>query len=148
GEKRAMIMAPSLGGMFGPHRAVAGTRNGVYATLDEGDHWKQMSPQTLIPDQGLPFGDRIVESLGIGFHSPTLMAGTRGFGVFSLVMQPINPAPVTITGTAGFGHTLGVAGLGNWTGTRPFWFTYQWGKGRKIVTDCVPAGIPGGRRER
>ncbi len=143
GEKRALIMAPALNGMFGAHRALAGTRDGVYATLDEGDHWKPMSPDTVFPDDGTPMGDRIVESLGLGFSTPTLMAGTRGFGVFSLVMQPITAAPVTIAGSAGVGHTLSVSGLANWTGTKPFWFTYQWKKCRKIVTDCVPMDIPG-----
>jgi hypothetical protein len=53
------------------------------------------------------------------------------------------PAPITISGSAGVGHTLTAVGTDNWTGTKPHWFTYQWSKCRKFVTDCVPVAIAG-----
>jgi hypothetical protein len=142
GQRRAIMMAPSLPGKFGPHRALVGTSHGVYATLDDGDHWKPMSGATF-NDATLPMDQRIVESLGIGFTTPALMAGTRGYGIFSIALQPIFQAPITISGSAGVGHTLTAVGTDSWTGTKPFWFTYQWSKCRKLVSDCVPAAIAG-----
>ena len=39
GNKDAILLAPSLGGQFGPGHAVVGTEQGAFATVDNGDTW-------------------------------------------------------------------------------------------------------------
>jgi hypothetical protein len=145
GAKRAFILAPPLNGQFGQNRAVVGTQSGVYATIDDGASWGKMSATTAAPDGGTPMGDRVVWSLGLGFTTPALMAGTAGFGVFSLPLQPIEAGTVAITPSSGLqpGKTL-TAWLSGWGGTKPYFFTYQWKKCQDLGAGCTPTTtIPG-----
>lgn len=106
GGKRAFLLTPgfndqSLGGnVFGAARALVGTERGVYGTIDNGAHWKPMSPFTVPTiqnpfDDKEPMRDRTVWSLNLGFTTPTIMAGTAGFGVYNVLIKPLsggNPA--------------------------------------------------------
>ena len=143
GGKRAFLLTPDLSGKFGPARAIVGTDSGPYATIDNGDHWKPMSPKTLVPDSSLPMKDRVVWSLGLGFTTPVIMAGTAGFGVFNIGIKPIGGGAPTISQPAApmnAGTELSITNLDEtnndvserkymaFTGTKPYFFSYQWFK--------------------
>jgi len=140
--KRAFILTPPLNGDFGQNRAVVGTQSGVYATIDDGQHWGKMSSSTAFPYGNTPMGDRVIWSLGRGFSTPTRMAGTAGFGVCSLVLQPIEAGTVAIAPASGLqpGMTLKATPSG-WGGTAPYFFSYQWKKCEGA--GCEPSAISG-----
>jgi hypothetical protein len=151
GGKRAFILAPSLNGQFGDKHAIVGTENGVWATIDDGEHWGQMSPEAFPdlnpdppPDDPDPnMGDRIVWSLGLGFSPPSLMAGTAGFGIFAVPLQPIEAGAVNIAPVQSLKPGQEIKStLSGWGGTRPYFFTYQWKKCNSL--NCNPTTpIPG-----
>lgn len=158
GGKRAFLLTSDLSGKFGPARALVGTDQGVYATIDNGDHWKPMSGKTLLPDSSLPMRDRIVWSLGLGFTTPVIMAGTSGFGVFNVGIKPIGGGAPVITPTSGLkaGTELKVSNLDEtnnnlderkylgFTGTKPYFFDYQWRKCDAAGANCIDlAGAKG-----
>ncbi|MBJ7472185.1 MAG: hypothetical protein JHD16_12840 [Solirubrobacteraceae bacterium] len=158
GGKRAFLLTPDLSGKFGPARALVGTEQGVYATIDNGDHWKPMSGRTFIPDSGTAMKDRIVWSLGLGFTTPVIMAGTQGFGVFNAPVLPLGGGAPTITPTSGLkaGTELKAANLDEtnndhsarkylgFTGTKPYFFDYQWRKCDAAGNNCADiAGAKG-----
>ena len=91
GGKRAFLLAPSVGGEFGPARAVVGTEGGVWGTIDDGARWKPLSKSVPTPPMTpTDTMDRHVWSLAIGLGGPNglnLMAGTAGFGVYALPLD-------------------------------------------------------------
>jgi len=140
GGKRALLLTPALNGQFGAKHAMVGTDKGVWATLDDGDHWGQMSPDSLLTAGEM--NNRIVWSLGLGFAGPSLMAGTQGFGVYSLPIQPLAGGTPAVIGTPKAGAKLSAgAPPHGFTGTAPFFFTYQWRRGTTNAS-CATA-IPG-----
>ncbi len=156
GGKRAFLLTPDLSGKFGPARALVGTEQGVYATIDNGDHWKPMSGETFIPDQGTPMKDRIVWSLNLGFSTPLIMAGTAGFGVFNAPILPISAGAPTISPLSSLkaGTKLEISNLDEtninvgerkhmgFKGTKPYFYSYQWVKcsstSKATCTDPIP----------
>src|SRR3954451_17497566 len=146
GGKRAFVLAPALNGQFGDKHAIVGTEKGVWATIDDGEHWGQMSPDANPdpnpdppPDDPDPnMGDRTVWSLGLGFSPPSLVAGTQGFGIFSLPLQPVQAGTVTIAPNSALkpGTEL-VSALANWNGTKPIFYRYQWK--RCVGAACNPS---------
>ena len=122
-SKKGMIIAPPVNGQPADKRAITATESGVYATIDDGDHWQEMSTTTL--GGARPMGEEYVSAVALG--PGTLMAGT-GYGVFTLPLQPLELTGVAINEPAGGmapGKTLTttLSGLG---GSRPYWLTYQW----------------------
>jgi hypothetical protein len=99
----------------------------VWATLDGGQSWAQLSPAKTLPD-GLSMANESVYSMNIGFGLPgALIAGTQGHGIFALPLQPAEvpssiPAP---SGSPTKGAIL-TANTGTWAGTAPFGYAYQW----------------------
>ncbi|MDQ8046084.1 MAG: hypothetical protein AAGC46_15075 [Solirubrobacteraceae bacterium] len=145
GGKRAFLLLPALNGKFGENHAVVGTDQGVWGTLDGGDHWGQMSPSTFAPSSGTPMKDRVVWALNLGFTTPVLMAGTQGFGVFNVPIQPITGGAPTVAPTTGLkpGTELKISNddaanqkFMGFNGTRPYFFTYQWL--RCATINCTP----------
>lgn len=147
---RALLAAPSS---FGGGRFIAGTEDGAWATRDDGVTWGQMSPETLVdPDPAdpapdpLPFGQQILWALNVGFGGPegfNLMAGTQASGIYAIALQKLeNTADPTISAPNGLktGEKL-IANNGTWTGTRPFFFSYQWRRCNNVGSAC--ADIPG-----
>ena len=157
GGKRAFLLTPDLSGKFGPGRALVGTDKGVYATIDNGDHWKPMSPRAFVPDASTPMSDRTVWSLSLGFTTPVIMAGTQGFGVYNLPVLPIGAGAPTITPTSGLaaGTELKISNLNEtaadpasrkymgFTGTKPYFFTYQWMKCNTASSSSCTSPITG-----
>jgi hypothetical protein len=142
GNKDALLLAPSLGGQFGPGHAVVGTESGAFATVDNGDAWAQMSRDTST--QSNEFAGRIVMSLGLGFSPVSLMAGTRGFGLYWLQLSPVDdPSSFAVfPSTSLKPGSLMTASTTGWGGTLPFFFTYQWK--RCTGSGCTPStNIPG-----
>ncbi len=129
GVKYALLPTPAVSGYFGAGRILIGTPDGVWASIDGGADWGQMSPDATGLGGAGVFGNRIVWALGIGFGPPALLAGTQGFGVYSLPLSfIIKPSSLTISPSSGLepGDTLTVSGT--WGGTAPFFYTYQWKK--------------------
>ncbi len=157
GGKRAFLLTPDLSGKFGPARMLVGTDKGVYATIDNGTHWKPMSPTTFQPDASTPMVDRQVQSLSLGFTTPVIMAGTQGFGVFNLPVLPLGGGAPTITPASGLaaGTELKISNLdetnGNlslrrhmgFTGTKPYFYAYQWFKCSTPGSASCTVPIPG-----
>jgi hypothetical protein len=84
-----------------------------------------MSPDTTTT-AGL-FGQRIVYALNVGFMPPALLAGTQGFGVYSLPLTPVTAsAPPTVGPTSGLGPGDSLSASANWAGTLPFFTVYTW----------------------
>jgi hypothetical protein len=141
GAKKGFLVTPPLNGNFGDKRMITATRSGVYATIDDGDHWREMSKSTLaLPgEQPRPMDDEDVWTLAPGISTPTLLAGT-GYGVFTLPLQPLEFASVTINEPAGGmvpGKTLTTT-LNGVGGSRPYWFTYQWFRCQFDIPGCMP----------
>jgi hypothetical protein len=141
GAKKGFIVTPPLNGNFGDRRMITATRSGVYATIDDGDHWREMSKTTLtLPgEEPRPMDDEDVWTVAPGISTPTLMAGT-GYGVFTLPLQPLEFGSVTINEPAGGmvpGKTLTTT-LNGVAGSRPYWFTYQWYRCQFNIPGCVP----------
>src|SRR5262245_33482325 len=67
---------------------------------------------------GLPLGAGVMLALVIGL-------GFAGVGTAARSAPPQNTAPPTISGTQAVGQTL-TADPGNWSGTEPIHFGYQW----------------------
>jgi hypothetical protein len=112
--KRAFLLAPSL--QTGD--VLVGTDDGVYASPDGGMNWGQMSTDTTT-QSGL-FGTRIIYSLGVGFSPLALLAGTQGFGVYSLPLSPVTANGIpTVSPHSSLvpGDTMSVTA--NFNGTRP-----------------------------
>jgi hypothetical protein len=124
GGKRAFILTPPLNGQFGQNRAVVGTEQGAWATIDDGAHWGQMSTEAI---PASPDMNRIVWSLGLGFTPPSLLAGTAGFGIYAVPLQPVEDGDVVIGPFSGLnpGDELTHQKTG-FAGTRPIFFSYQW----------------------
>ena len=138
GGKRAFVLAPSVGGQFGPERAAVGTEQGVWGTLDDGAHWKPFTQSAIEPGDTM---NRVVWALAIGLGGPeglNLMAGTQGFGVYANPLQEISGGSVTIAPTTGLkpGTEL-TSALGAIGGTAPFFYTYQWK--RCNSASCTPS---------
>jgi hypothetical protein len=144
--KRALLLAPTLGNQFGPGRALVGNEQGVWGTVDDGDHWKPFSQSVPTPP-GAPSDtmDRHVWAMALGFGGPqgyNLMAGTAGNGIYTLPLTDLSnktapvasPANVTLTQ----GQKLSVTN-GQWEGTSPFFYKYTWLK----CTSAVPSSCNG-----
>jgi hypothetical protein len=137
GVKKAFLLTPQ----FGAERSLVGTDDGVYASIDGGQTWGAMSPDAV----GTPGGflaKGIVWALGLGFTPPTLLAGTQGYGVWSLPMTPVAaPATLSVAPSTGLkvGSTLSAPTA--WTGTLPFFFTYTWKK--CTGASCTPSTTVG-----
>ncbi len=144
GLKAAFLLAPSLDGEFGPERALVGTYDGVWATVDGGSTWGQMSPDVTGVGGAGVFGQRIVYALGLGFTPPALLAGTQGFGVYSLPLTPVSaPSNLTLSETSGVqpGDTLTVSGA--WTGSAPLFYTYEWKRCQGASCSNITSGGSG-----
>ena len=85
GGKRALLLTPALNGQFGAKHAMVGTDKGVWATLDDGDHWGQMSPTACSPP-GDEQPHRVVA--GARLRGPSLMAARRA-SACSLPILPL-----------------------------------------------------------
>jgi hypothetical protein len=64
-----------------------------------------------------------------------LLAGLSSSGLAALQALPLNTAPPTISGTPQRGQTL-AADPGNWSGTRPISFSYQWRRCDAVGGSC------------
>src|SRR4051794_3076928 len=133
GGKRAFLLVPSLGGQFGPGRATVGTEQGVWGTVDDGDHWKPFSQDVPTPPM-TPSDtmDRHVWALALGFGGPqgyNLMAGTAGNGLYTAPLTDLanSGQPQGSPGNVALqeGQKLTVTN-GKWDGTTPFFYKYQW----------------------
>ncbi len=147
GNNRAFLLAPPSDGKFAHKRALVGTQSGVYVTLDDGLHWNEMSGDANvdpnIDDQPDPnMGDRVVESLGLGFTPPALMAGTHGFGTFWLPLQPIGDVVATIAPASGLKPGSVLTAAVSASGTKPYVFTYVWK--RCTGAGCTPSAAIAG----
>ncbi|MCW2766967.1 MAG: hypothetical protein JWO11_2926 [Nocardioides sp.] len=126
-EVRAFQLVPSDYWADGQPRIVVGTNNGVWATIDGGLSWAQLSPTKTVPD-GLPMANESVYALNIGFGLPgSLMAGTQGHGIFTLPLQVVElPASIPAPSGSPVQKAVLTANNGTWSGTAPFGFAYQW----------------------
>lgn len=127
-QVRAFQLVPSAYWGGGEPRIVVGTNNGVWATVDGGEHWSKMSDTKVNAPGEIGMGSESVWSLNIGFGAPgSLIAGTQGHGIFALPLSALQ-APSAIaapTGSSVRGNTL-TARTGVWAGTGPFRYRYQW----------------------
>ncbi|MEA2496804.1 MAG: hypothetical protein QOJ29_4715, partial [Thermoleophilaceae bacterium] len=141
GGKRAFILVPELGSQFGPGRAAVGTEQGVWGTVDNGDHWKPFSQSVptppMTPDDTM---DRVVWALALGFGGPqgyNLMAGTSGNGIYTEPLTDLSNSgqPQGSPGNVALqeGQKLSVTN-GGWDGTTPFFYRYQWLKCTSAMT--------------
>ena len=140
-QVRAIFLAPAEFG--GGGRLMVGTAKGVWASKNSGATWGQMGKDTFLQQPAM--SNEIVWSLGIGFTPPALMAGTQGHGIFSHTLLPIvyGTAPKVTPAT---GVTVGkqlTATTGTWSGTRPYFFAFQWKRCSSTGTNC--ANIAGAR---
>ena len=101
---------PPSNGQFGDKHALVGTEKGVYATIDDGEHWGQMSPDANPESEPGPAAGRpgtrtwaTAPSGRSGWASspPSLMAGTPGLRNLSLPLQPIQAGNVTLAPSTG-----------------------------------------------
>jgi hypothetical protein len=119
--KAAFLLAPSLGA----GDTIVGTNDGVWASPDGGATWGQMSTDTTT--QANLFGSRAVYALGVGFTPPALLAGTQGFGVYSLPLTPVSAQGTpTVSPSSGFSPGDAMSATANWLGTLPLFPTYTW----------------------
>ncbi|MDO9457589.1 hypothetical protein [Nocardioides sp.] len=128
GEVRAFQLVPSAYWGDGRPRIVAGTNNGVWATLDGGESWAKMSGTKLNAPGEVAMTSESAYGLNIGFGTPgSLMVGTQGHGVFSLPLSAVE-APAAITSPSGspVKNVVLTANNGTWGGTGPFLYRYQW----------------------
>jgi hypothetical protein len=122
GVKKAFLLTPQ----FGAGRSLVGTDDGVYASVDGGQSWGAMSPDAVGQAGGF-LAHGIVWALGVGFTPPALLAGTQGYGVYSLPMTPVSSGGTPAV-SPGSGLVPGdsVSVTANWSGTLPFFVTYVW----------------------
>jgi hypothetical protein len=119
--KSAFLLAPSLNA----GDVIVGTNDGAWASNDGGQNWGQMS-QDAVGQPGY-FGSRIVTALGVGFSPPALLAGTRGFGVFSLPLTAVSSAGTpAVQPNSGLQPGDSMSVTANWLGTLPWFVTYTW----------------------
>ncbi len=130
GTVRAMVVVPSG---FGSERLIAGTTSGVYATIDDGATWRSMA-KTSTPGEPV-MSNQIVWALSF---APTaapgfLFAGTQASGVFRIPFAPVlsvpgGKGPTIDTGAqaAPTVERLVTAMTGEWTGSDPILFGFQW----------------------
>jgi hypothetical protein len=68
-----------------------------------------------------------VYALGVGFTPPALLAGTQGFGVYSLPLTPVSAQGTpTVQPSSGLAPGVTISGYANWNGTVPVFQTYNW----------------------
>lgn len=123
-DVRAFELAPTQYWTDGEPVIVAGTNNGVWASLDGGAGWARMSSAKSVSD-GVSMGNESVWSLEVA--GPTVLAGTQGHGIFTLPLQPAE-APATIPAPSGAAveNAVLTASTGTWLGTAPFAYRYRW----------------------
>ncbi|HEX8122754.1 MAG TPA: hypothetical protein VF549_15980 [Solirubrobacteraceae bacterium] len=145
-ETLGMLAAPTG---FGGGRFLVSTGQGVWASLDRGLTWGKMSG-TSVPN-GPAFGGLKVWTLGFNVvASPgVLVAGTQGWGAYTLPFQPPSAAaPAASNGSGGatvrVGTTL-TGARGGWGGTAPFFFAYMWMRctDNSTTGSCSPTGDTG-----
>jgi hypothetical protein len=119
--KAAFLLAPSLQ----TSDVIVGTSDGVWASPDGGTSWGQMSTDSAAaPGE---FGTRAVYALGVGFTPPSLLAGTQGFGVYSLPVTAVSAGVVpTLDETSGLTPGDSIGATAHWLGTLPVFTTYTW----------------------
>lgn len=123
-DVRSFELAPTQYWTDGEPVILAGTNNGVWASLDGGAGWARMASDKSVAD-GVGMANESVWALEVA--GPTLLAGTQGHGIFTLPLQPAE-APATIPAPSGSAveNALLTAGTGVWGGTAPFAFRYRW----------------------
>jgi hypothetical protein len=125
--KLAFFLTPGVGGNFGPNRAIVGTADGVWATVDGGQNWGQMSTSGIGSGGSIDFGNEIIWALGFAPTGAQLLAGTQADGAFSLPLTPVTaPGTISVSPSTNLapGTTLGVTG--GWSGTAPIFYTFTW----------------------
>jgi hypothetical protein len=128
--KLAFLLTPSIGGNFGANRAIVGTNDGVWATVDGGQNWGPMSISGVGTGGSIDFGNEIIWALGLAPTGADLLAGTQADGVFSLPLTPVTaPSTLTVSPSSSIvpGDNLNFTS-GGWGGTLPLFYTYQWRK--------------------
>jgi hypothetical protein len=147
---RALLLGPAA---LRDGRVIVGTQDGAWASRDNGESWGQMSPESALdtdptdpgPDP-LPFGQQILWALGIAPGGPegiNIFAGTQASGAYVMPMQRLlNEARPVITPSSAItvGEKL-TAAPGRWTGTRPYFFTYQWRRCSGGSCASIPGAI-------
>jgi hypothetical protein len=119
----AFLLAPSLQ----TADVIVGTNDGVWASNDGGTSWGQMSPDAAGFSGTGVFGTRIIWALGVGFSPPALLAGTQGFGVYSLPLAPVTaPSSFSVSPNSGLNAGDMLTANPSWNGTLPIFYKYQW----------------------
>jgi hypothetical protein len=126
-ETLGMLAAPSG---FGGGRFLVSTGQGVWGSLDQGVTWGKLSG-TSVPN-GPAFGGLKIWTLGFNpVASPgNIVAGTQGWGAYTLPFQPPSAASPAATNGSG-GATVRVnreltGTPGGFAGMAPFWYAYLW----------------------